>query len=97
MTKGSLRILIFEDDPAQQAHLKKMLDFPGCELVFADSLYVATQGFKAAPCDISIISMEMEDDEGEELAWWLLDKYPRRQVILTGSELLPEQEELLAS
>ncbi len=97
MSKGSLRILIFEDAPEQQEYLKKMLNFPGCELVFADSIYQANQCFKAAPCDISIISMEMEDDEGEELAWWLLDKYPRSQIVLTGSELFPEQEELLTS
>ena len=96
MSDVQLRVLIFEADEGHARHLKKILA-PGCETVLESSLYQATRRFKNSPFDLSIVSLDMPDDEGEELARWLLDNFPRRQVILTGHEILPEQEELLAS
>lgn len=97
MPDAQLRVLVFEEDEEHARHLKKVLQAPGCEAVVESSLYQATRRFKNAPFDLSIVSLDMPDDEGEELAWWLLENFPRRQVILTGSEVLPEQEDLLAS
>lgn len=92
--QAQIRVLVFEEDEENARHLKKLLQ--GCETVLETSLYQATRRFKNAPFDLSIISLDMPDEEGEELAWWLLENFPRRQVILTGSEVLPEQEDLLA-
>jgi DNA-binding response OmpR family regulator len=92
----NFRILVFEDDTEHVQYLKKILHTPGCELVFEDNLYQATQRFKSQPFDLSVINLETADEDGEELAWWLIDNYPRRSVILTGGELYPEQEELLS-
>ncbi len=89
------RILVFEDDPEHLKYLKKILATPGCELAFEDNVFNATQRFKNQPFDLSVINLETADEDGEELAWWLLENYPRRSVILTGGELYPEQEELL--
>lgn len=97
MSETSLRILIFEEDEDHARHLRKILHGPGCETHVESSLYQATRRFKNAPFDLSIVNLDMPDDEGEELAWWLLENFPRRQVVLTGSEILPEQEDLLAS
>lgn len=95
MPDSQLRVLVFEEDEDHARHLKKILS--GCDTVIESSLYQATRRFKNSPFDLSIVSLEMPDDEGEELAHWLLENYPRRQVILTGSEILAEQEELLNS
>lgn len=92
----NFRILIFEDDAEHVQYLKKILHTPGCELVFEDNLYQVTQRFKSQPFDLSIINLETADEDGEELAWWLIDNFPRRSIILTGGELYPEQEELLS-
>lgn len=91
----NFRILVFEDDREHVKYLKKILNTPGCELVFEDNLFQVTQRFKAQPFDLSVINLETADEDGEELAWWLLENYPRRSIILTGGELYPEQEELL--
>ena len=96
MPDSQFRILIFEDWDEHRKHLKKILNAPGCELAFEDNLYQATQRFKNAPFDLSIVSLDMADEEGEELALWLIERYPRRSVILTGTELIKEQNELLA-
>lgn len=64
--------------------------------MFEDNLFQVTQRFKSQPFDLSIINLEAADEDGEELAWWLIDNYPRRSMILTGGQLYPEQEELLS-
>lgn len=91
----NFRILIFEDDAEHVQYLKKILHTPGCELVFEDNLFQVTQRFKSQPFDLSVINLETADEDGEELAWWLLEHFPRRSMILTGGELYPEQEDLL--
>ncbi|MGV3523495.1 MAG: DUF4388 domain-containing protein [Candidatus Sericytochromatia bacterium] len=96
MTDASFSILVFEDQPEHIRHLKKMLQSGGTELVFEDHVYEVTRRFKTAPFDLSIVSLDMPDDEGEELVWWLLENFPRRPILLVGDELFPEQEELLA-
>lgn len=78
-------------------HLKKLFRAPGCQVFFESRLSQATQRFKSSPFDLSIVSLDMPDREGEELACWLIEHYPRRAVILTGTEALPEHEALLGS
>lgn len=97
MAKAVFRIFIFEDHPEHIAYLKKLFHVPGCQVLFENRLAQATQRFKSSPFDLSIVSLDMPDHEGEELAGWLIENYPRRSVILTGSESLSEQEDLLNS
>ncbi|MBF2054406.1 MAG: DUF4388 domain-containing protein [Candidatus Sericytochromatia bacterium] len=97
MAKAVFRIFIFEDHPEHIAYLKKLFQVPGCQVFFENRLAQATQRFKSSPFDLSIVSLDMPDHEGDELATWLIENYPRRSVILTGSEALPEHEDLLNS
>ena len=97
-SKDSLfRILVFEDDPDHKNYLKTLLKSSDMQLSFEENLHQAVQRFKSSPFDLTIINIEMSDEEGEELAWSLIENYPRRSIILTGMDktISPEQEELL--
>ncbi|PIQ25056.1 hypothetical protein COW36_07485 [bacterium (Candidatus Blackallbacteria) CG17_big_fil_post_rev_8_21_14_2_50_48_46] len=85
MSPKSKRILIFDEDPSHRRHLQQMLASDEWELVFEDELYQATQRFKNRPFDFVIACLDMPDEEGEELALWVCENYPKRKVILIAN------------
>lgn len=89
MSDKKKRILIFDDDKTHAKHLIQLLPASEWELVFEGELYQATQKFKNRPFDVVVVSLDMPDEEGEELAFWVCENYPKRKVVLIGS---PDQD-----
>ena len=85
MSAKAKRILIFDNDTSHHKHLLQLLPTSEWELSIEQELYQATQRFKNRPFDFVISCLDMPDDEGEELAFWVCENYPKRKVILIGS------------
>lgn len=85
------RILIFTDDPDHERNLARLLLRHRAEVASENMVYQAVTRFKNRPYDLVLLDLDMEE-EGEALLDWLVEKYPRRKIIVTGRSV---DEELL--
>jgi CheY-like chemotaxis protein len=92
------RLLVVEDNAAEQMSIRELLGHDDLDLVVADTGAAALAAMAEQPCDCVVLDLRLPDMSGFEV----LDRISEDQrlsdvpvVVFTGRELTPEEDERL--
>jgi HAMP domain-containing protein/CheY-like chemotaxis protein/signal transduction histidine kinase len=89
------RLLIVEDNPAEQLSVNELLGYDDIDVTIASTGSEALQAMKNTPFDCAVLDLRLPDMSGFEVLEQLRDEAPLSDVpvvVFTGKELSPEED-----
>ena len=89
------RLLVVEDDPAEQLSIKELLGHQDIDIVTADTGTAALAALREQPCDCVVLDLRLPDMSGFELLEHVSKEPAMRDlpvVVFTGRELSPDED-----
>jgi CheY-like chemotaxis protein/signal transduction histidine kinase/HAMP domain-containing protein len=94
------RLLVVEDNPAEQLGIRELLGHDDVEIVTAESGQAAIEALRAQPYDCVVLDLSLPDMSGFEVLDRMAAEASLREVpvvVFTGKELSPEEDARLHS
>lgn len=90
--RGTLRVLLVEDDPAVLQTIKTMLGLIGCEVLVAGGAKEAIAIPHASPVDLLLTVLKLGPDRGPDVIAALRGRQPKAAIIAMSGD--PEEDGL---
>jgi CheY-like chemotaxis protein/signal transduction histidine kinase/HAMP domain-containing protein len=94
-TQRRKRLLLVEDNAAEQLSIKELLGHDDIDIVTADTGAAALAALNEQPCDCMVLDLRLPDMSGFDVLERLRDSEALREVpvvVFTGRELSPEED-----
>jgi CheY-like chemotaxis protein len=89
------RLLVVEDDPAEQRSIQELLGHHDIDIVIADTGAAALAALREQPCDCVVLDLRLPDMSGFEVLERISTDETMRElpvVVFTGRELSPNED-----